>query len=382
MDFRKRQTTTTTPQNFGNAQLFRKTGWPKMELLIIGYTEPGQLGNYLASAAEKLGLNYQTMDARRAETNNRLLQTFFWRLRGRRPANLARFAAQVVDACADMKPAIVLTTGGRVPLERAHIEKLRALGCKVVNYSTDDPWNPALYAKWFVSSLPAYDVIFTPRRANINDFRESGACDVDYMPFGYDPEAHRPWVGNLAPGAPSDLLFVGGCDGDRLPLVGSLVDAGFNLALYGQYWDRHSKTNAHARGFANQDIIRAATASAAVCLCLVRRANRDGHVMRSFEAAAIGGCILAEDSEDHRNLFGSHGGAVRYFKTIPDLVQEARALMADAGERQRMTLRLRERMLQRADTYADRLSAMLRHIRKVPEAVDSRSRRQELIPPG
>jgi spore maturation protein CgeB len=353
-----------------------------MELLIVGYIEPGELGNYLASAAEKLGLIYRSMDARSAETNNRFLRTFYWRVRGKRPANLARFAARLVDLCADIRPAIVLTTGGRVPLELAHIEKLRALGCKVVNYSTDDPWNPALYAKWFVSSIPAYDVIFTPRRANIDDFQESGARNVEYMPFGYDPEAHRPWSGKSAPGSASDLLFVGGCDGDRLPLVGSLIDAGLNLALYGQYWDRHSKTNAHARGFGNQDTIRAATATAAVCLCLVRRANRDGHVMRSFEAAAIGGCILAEDSEDHRSLFGSHGGTVRYFKTIPDLVKEARALVADAGERQRMALQLRERMLHRADTYADRLSAMLRHIQKVTVVkIDSARRRKELVPP-
>jgi spore maturation protein CgeB len=357
-------------------------GWPNMELLIIGYGEPGQLGSYLASAAEQLGLNYRTMDARKAETSHRLLQTFFWRVRGRRPANLGRFATQVVNACADMRPAVVITTGGRVPLERAHIEKLRALGCKVVNYSTDDPWNPNLYAKWFVTSLPAYDVIFTPRRANINDFRQSGASDVDFMPFGYDPETHRPSSANVAAAGPSDLLFVGGCDGDRLPLVGSLADAGLSLALYGQYWDRHSKTSPYARGFADQETVRAASAAAAVCLCLVRRANRDGHVMRSFEAAAIGGCILAEDSEDHRNLFGPHGGAVRYFKTIPDLVREARALVADPGERQRMTLQLRERMLQRADTYADRLSAMLRHIQKGNGAVGSANRRKELIPPG
>ena len=63
-----------------------------------------------------------------------------------------------------------------------------------------------------------------------------------------------------------------------------------------------------------QVTIRAASASAKVCLCLVRRANRDGHTMRSFEAAAIGGCILAEDTADHREIFGPEDYAARYFR--------------------------------------------------------------------
>ncbi len=62
----------------------------------------------------------------------------------------------------------------------------------------------------------------------------------------------------------------------------------------------HPITRANWRGVADQDTIRSASAAARVCLCLVRRANRDGHVMRSFEAAVIGGCILAQDTADHR----------------------------------------------------------------------------------
>jgi spore maturation protein CgeB len=333
-----------------------------MRLLIVAYDQPGEMGNYLASAAEYLGLDYHIMDAGRAETKNLIAQKLYWHLRGKRPANLARFAAQVLETCAVMKPTIVLTTGGRAPLERSHIEKLRESGIRVINYSTDDPWNPVLYAPWFVAALPAYSAIFTPRRANLDDFRRCGVRSLHYMPFAYDPEVHRPWTENKPLGTPSDVLFVGGCDAERLPLIGALIDAGLNLALFGLYWNNNSKTRAYWRGGgrANQDTIREASATTAICLCLVRRANRDGHVMRSFEAAAIGGCILAEDTQDHREIFGPNDSAVRYFETIQGLVQEAQRLMADVDARHRLSLGLRERMAVRTDTYADRLAAMLR----------------------
>ena len=53
--------------------------------------------------------------------------------------------------------------------------------------------------------------------------------------------------------------------------------------------------------------------AAKVNLCLVRRAKRDGHVMRSFEIAAVGGCMLAQDTDEHREIFGPEGEAVRLF---------------------------------------------------------------------
>jgi hypothetical protein len=96
---------------------------------------------------------------------------------------------------------------------------------------------------------------------------------------------------------------------------------GLDVALFGGYWDRYSKTRSYWRGLAGQDAIRFASAAARICLCLVRRANRDGHTMCSFEAAAIGGCILVEETADHRELFGPNDHAVRYFKTIPEMVE-------------------------------------------------------------
>lgn len=335
-------------------------------LLIIGCGEAGHVGRYLASAAASLHVDYELKDIAEAEASNSLVQAFHWRLREKRPAYLNRFANDVLETCRRHSPDIVLTTGSRVPLERQHIEILKRAGIRVVNYSTDDPWNPNLSAPWFIETLPVYDAVFTPRQRNMSDFKRCGVTTIHYLPFGYDPEVHKPGRADDATAQVclssqrSDVLFVGGCDADRLPLISALADAGFCLALFGGYWKEHAATRRFARGIVSQDAIREASSAAAINLCLVRRANRDDHAMRSFEAAAIGGCIIAEDTPDHRDLFGPDRLAVRYFTTAGDLVSSVGELTGDDARREEMALRLAERMVTRSDRYADRLMTMLK----------------------
>src|SRR5262245_32919079 len=114
-----------------------------MKLLIIGFTQPGHMGNYLASAARQLGLDYQIIDASGAMASSRIVRRFYWHMCGKRPTWLRQYGKQVLATCAEMRPDVVLSTG-HAPLDRWHIVGLRGLGAKVINYSTDDPWNRAL----------------------------------------------------------------------------------------------------------------------------------------------------------------------------------------------------------------------------------------------
>lgn len=326
-----------------------------MRLLIVGVMKPGHMGVYLSSAARQLKFDYQSIDAGLAEAQARIAQSFYWRFCGKRPAHLGRFARSVVAACKTSRPDVVVTTG-RTPLLARHIADMQKLGAKVINYSTDDPWNSTQRAPWFVATLASYDVVFTPRRANLDQFRDLGVKRLHYLPFAYDPEIHKPWPADTLQERESDLIFVGGCDSDRLLLMSDLVHAGFDLALFGGYWDRHALTRPYARGIADQDVIRSASASARISLCLVRRANRDEHVMRSYEAAAIGGCILAEDTTDHRHLFGD---AAYYFKTGDDLIAQAMTLLNDEDTRFSLASRLRARLKDDRNTYASRLAEIV-----------------------
>jgi spore maturation protein CgeB len=149
-------------------------------------------------------------------------------------------------------------------------------------------------------------------------------------------------------------------------LIKTLVQAGFHVALYGGYWERYTAARSCSRGHAGPSILRKAISGARVALCLVRRANRDGHVMRSFEVPAMGGCLLVEDTADHRVLFGDDGEAVVYFRTREEMAPKLRWLLDHPDERQRLATAAHRLITTGSHTYRDRLITMLEHAGTMP----------------
>jgi spore maturation protein CgeB len=76
-----------------------------------------------------------------------------------------------------------------------------------------------------------------------------------------------------------------------------------DLALYEGFWDRSASLRRYWRGFALGGDFRMALGGTKVAGNLVRRANLDGHVIRSFEIPACGAFMLAERTAEHLALF-------------------------------------------------------------------------------
>ena len=329
-------------------------------LLLLGNPEVFHVGGHLCRAARELGLEVRLCDTRRAFDGPPWQVRLNWRLRGRRPLRLRQFSRQVVEVCEQFRPRWLLATG-TAPLGAWALDRLARLGVERLNYLTDDPWNPAHRAPWFMEALPRYDHVYSPRRANLDDVSRVGCPRVTFLPFAYAPDVHYPQqpTSDERERFACEVVFVGGADRDRVPVMAKLVDAGFDLHLYGGYWQRGRATRAHARGHADPETVRKATSTAGVALCLVRRANRDGHVMRSFEIPAIGACMLAEDTTEHREIFGPEGGAALYFHTVDDMLTRLRWLLDHPAERQRLAAAAHRLIVTGPNTYQDRLIAML-----------------------
>jgi spore maturation protein CgeB len=328
-----------------------------LTLAIVGNSGGTNVGESLRRAAISMGHAVLFFDTLEAWGGSRLLRALSWRFADRRPPRLGRIAAKVISGCSTAQPQVLIATGA-APLTQQVLRKLRSLGVLCINYSTDDPWNPALFASWHLRALPAYDIVFTPRHANIADFHRLGCANVHFLPFGYDHTLFGP-VELTASIPQCDVLFVGGADRDRVAFMQDFISTGPRPALIGNYWERYRATRPYALGHKPATVLRDLTASAKVNLCLVRRANRDGHVMRSFEIAAIGGCMLAEDTEEHRTIFGGDGDSVRYFRTPKQAAALARVLIADPTERARLAASVRACVDRGAHTYYDRLCTIL-----------------------
>jgi spore maturation protein CgeB len=325
--------------------------------LIIGNRGGTNVGGALESAATHLPVEVRLMESRLAMEASPWIRRVNWWLRGRRPTHLARFSEEVVRECREWRPDVLVATG-LAPLERSALQRIKGVGTRLVNYLTDDPWNSAHRAKWFLEALPAYDVVFSPRRLPIDDIRKAGARCVQFLPFAYCPQLHFPENGPPKTRV-DDIVFSGGADRDRVPVIQAVIRSGVRLGLYGSLWERFPETRAHTRGQADIQTLRYAHSTAKVALCLVRRANRDGHTMRTFEVAAMRSCMLAEHTEEHEEILGADGEAVVYFRSEAEMIERMRWLLDRDEERVRLGAALHARITGGRNTYRDRLETML-----------------------
>lgn len=333
----------------------------KPKVLIVGNPRETHVGRHFLNGAPSAGIEAQMMDLEQAYEGARWIKTVCWHLLGKRPQRLNRFSAEVVRRSLEWRPDWVLTTG-LAPLTAAALAQLRSAGIPTANFLTDDPWNRHHHTPWFMSALPLYDHVFTPRRANIPELESLRGPRIHYLPFAYAPEIHFPpealSAGEQTHGS-SGVLFIGGADEERAAIMRPLILGGFQLSLWGGYWDRMSGFESLARGHAGPAEFRTLVAHAGVNLCLVRRANRDGHSMRTFELAAVGGCLAVEDTIEHREIFGPDGECVRYFTSVTDLGRVLKDLLADRVQCQRLASAVRSRIVDSDQhTYAARLKTI------------------------
>ncbi len=331
-----------------------------MKLLIIGLPGTTHIGGTFLKVAHNLHLNPKFINVDLAYQAPKWLKTINWHLRGRYPSNLNTFSQDIVKQCINLQPQWLLTTG-IAAVNHLALQQIGEMGIQRLNFLTDDPFNPAHYAPWFFKALPYYDIVFSPRRANIQDLLNAGCPRVEYLPFGYDDELFYPEdPSKINPDATvPDVVFAGGADRDRVPYINALIESGINLALYGSYWEKYPETRAYTQGQADVTTLRTAISRAKISLCLVRRANRDGNCMRTFEVPAIGSCMLTEDTPEHREIFGKEGEAVVYFNTIPEMLEKTHWLLDHEQERQRLAQNAHVLITQGKNTYGDRLKTIL-----------------------
>jgi spore maturation protein CgeB len=299
-----------------------------------------------------LGHEIRYFDIGEAFGGSAALRRLNWHLLGRRPPRLQAFSRSVLEGARAFRPDVMLATG-TAPLTRDVLERMRALGAVTANYLTDDPWNRAFRGKWLLAALAGYDHVFSPRRSNLVDLQRAGAHAVHYLPFAYDPELfHAETTADVR----YDVIFAAAADRDRVPFVHALLRHGLRVGLFGVYWDRFAETRGRAGDWLEPARLRPAVAAARLALCLVRRANRDGHVMRTYELAAMRACILAEDTAEQREILAD---TATYFRDPPELIAQVDALLARPDHRRQLAERAHARITGDANTYADRLQHML-----------------------
>lgn len=328
--------------------------------LLVANGHGSHVGAHLAAAASA-DTPVTLIDIRAAWEGPRLWARILHRLAGKRPARLGSFSARVAALGGSGEFTHVITTG-IAPVTARALSQLHARGLRTVNFLTDDPWNPANGAAHFWSALTQYDVVFSPRTANLADLRKHGCRDVRFLPFAYNPDEHFAEAAASAQERAKyrcDVAFIGGADAQRVELLRPLLASALSCQLYGGYWERHAPTRPYARGVVLGRDYRLAVSGARVNICMGRLANRDGHAMRSYELPAMSAALVVEDTGEHRDMFGPDEQSVLYYQNAETLVAQVQRLCADEPLRLRLAQAAKARVGTAANTYAARLRTML-----------------------
>ncbi|HKX18683.1 MAG TPA: glycosyltransferase [bacterium] len=336
-----------------------------MRVLLVDTSLYAPASPFFVDAAHDAGYNTRFIDdapyLRPLETS--LVHKIAYRMLGRRPLTSFAFNRLLHVEADRFRPEIVLAVKSPF-VTPATLRRIKAgTGAILVNYATDDPFNPANATPDLRHGIPIYDVYACTKRAIMEDVRRAGCRTVIYTMFGYKPSVHfpeRPATNDEARRFRSDVVVVGGADPDRLRELEPLLAArDVTLALYGGYWSRDRRFAPYARGFAVGRDYRLALGGARIALCLVRRANRDGHAMRSFEIPACGAFMLAERTAEHLALFREDEEAA-FFGSPDEMLDKVRYYLAHDDVRRRIAEAGHVRVTTGGHTYLDRLREIAR----------------------
>jgi hypothetical protein len=279
-----------------------------------------------------------------------------------RPAGYRAFNAAFVAEARRIAPDIVLVGKGAYFTAATLREVREVTGATMINWASDDPFNPASSTNDLVDSIPLYDLYVCTKRAVVDDVIRAGCAHAIYVRFGYKPEFHFPEAPATAQEHrrfDCDVMFIGGGDADRAPYFETLVRVlpRVRLNLYGGYWDRFPALRRYWRGHAIGRDFRLAVGGAKICVNLVRRANRDDHVMRTFELPACGGFMLAERTDAHQELFAENREAA-FFRNSTDLAVAVSQWLLRNDQRRAIAHAAHHKILA-GNTYTDRITEIL-----------------------
>lgn len=295
-----------------------------------------------------------------------LLHRIAHRFLGRSPLPYWSYNRALLDTALTFCPEVILIVKGPYISPKTLLEIKNKTKAFLINYATDDPFNPKNTTKDLIDCIPLYDLYVSTKQKVMKDIRSAGAKQVAYHPFAYKPSVHfpeHPKTLEEKKKFESDVVFIGGCDEDRIPYFKALVQAfpNIKLHLYGGYWNKHKALRPYYRGYVFGREFRLALGGAKIALNLVRRANRDGHVMRTFEIPACGAFMLAERTEEHLKLLKEDKEAV-YFDSPKEMIEKIAYYLLREKERQNIAKAGYSRVINNENTYRDRLLQILREV--------------------
>jgi spore maturation protein CgeB len=333
-------------------------------LLLIGDTSiPEALGSKLLRGAKYLDLqksweisiSYHSPAPTYSPSMKRKLGKVFYRLADKRSWEWWGFQRLLLREVEELKPDLVVVTG-ILPLDPVLFHAVKKNGGFIVNYLTDDPWNPIHRRQSFISNLRQYDHIFSTKSSLQKRLKQADSPSTSWLPFAYDPELHYPVHAKSG----ADVVFIGTGAKERLPWLKSVSNIpGIKRRIHGNSWHGIKTPGWEQHPAVTGEEYCKTIKGAKVVLGLLREANGDQSTDRSYEIGAIGGCGLYQGTDEHRQLLKNYP-IKGFFKNPNELADRVKEVLADPALQTELRTLGQKAVRNHENTYAARLENIVR----------------------
>lgn len=339
--------------------MFVRAAQPKRVLIVDSGTE-SSTGGAFTRAFRALGHEARLFDQRPYFPRGPSLVSRAL-ARVARGTSVGLMNAGLVAAAAAFRPHLLLVMKGGYVLRQA-VELIGRKDVRTAVFQNDDVENPLNATSEMLGALPSWDLVLTPRRFALPELAARGVRRAEFLPFSYDVELHRPAAPIERGPLMARAVFVGTWAPERVELFERLQAEGIPLSVFGGAWERLSRRSPLSadvhRAIVLGESLREKLTHAGAAICLVRKANRDLHTMRTFEIPACEGFMVAERTEDHVAMFEEGREAV-FFTGADELVATLRRWLPDEAGRRRIAAAGRARVLADGHRYEDRARTIL-----------------------
>lgn len=197
--------------------------------------------------------------------------------------------------------------------------------CRIVIFSPDNMALRHNQSQNFLNSVPYYHVTFTTKSFIIEDLKRLGAKNVFFVPKTYHADFHFPRQLSQDDYARlgGDVGFIGMWEKERCESILYLATNGIKVRVFGEgEWLKYKNyPNITVDGKVFSDDYPKALKAFKISLCFLRKENKDQQTARTMEIPACGGFMLAERTNEHRELF-VEGEEAEFFETNEELLKK------------------------------------------------------------
>ena len=308
-----------------------------MKILLSAFHNPNFVNTvvYRERAIEALGHKLIRFDDRKFLLPGRLRE----KVKALQMWDLKRLNCQLVNLAEKEKPELFMSIGGQRILPETIVD-LKALGIKTALWTTDVP----IDFENILKCSPIYDHVFCAGTEAMDIFEENGLKSARWIPFGCDPEFHKPvsLSEDERKKYARDIIFVGSYYPNRAKLLESLAD--FNIGIWGPYWSKLDQQSPLQGKIVESKLnfdewIKIYSAAKIVIVVHYQNPKIPCHQVspKLFEAMACKCFVMTDSQKDAKALF-TDGQHVIFFENEKDLREKVKYFLQQDDARRSIAL--------------------------------------------